>query len=294
MNHPSAQSTEAPGPPQRKRSSHAEERRDADACRFIVELVYERSRVQLHEGKQALIRARLGKRMRFHHCANLADYCDLLRASLDENEITQVVDALTTNFTSFLREEDHFRFLVDTALPELLGKQRRRFHVWSAACASGEEPYSLAFFLDEAFPLASGWDWHILATDISTKVLEHARVGVYAEDRLSNLPTAWLRKYFQKGMGQSTGQFKVKAHLRERITFRQVNLLELPEIKDEFDAVLCRNVMIYFDRATQQQLVTGISRHMAPSGYLMIGHSESLVGLPIPFRCLRPSYYQKL
>jgi chemotaxis protein methyltransferase CheR len=275
------------------RSAASEARRDSEACRFIVSLVYERSRVQLNEGKQALIRARLGKRMRALHCATLADYCDQIRSTHDDNEITHVVDALTTNFTSFLREEDHFRFLVEKALPERLGRQRRRFQIWSAACASGEEPYSLAFYLDAAFPLAEGWDWQILATDISTRVLHHAREAIYAEGRLETLPAAWLRKYFQKGIGKNDGNFRVKSHIRERISFRQANLLALPEITDQFEAVFCRNVMIYFDRPTQQQLVEALGRHIVPSGYLLIGHSESLVGLPIPFRCLRPSYYQK-
>lgn len=275
------------------RLASAERRRDAEACRFIVQLVYERSRVQLNEGKQALIRARLGKRMRALRYTCLADYCDHLRTHAGAEEITHVVDALTTNFTSFLREEDHFRFLVEKALPERLGRQPRRFHLWSAACASGEEPYSLAFYLDQTFPPADGWDWRILATDISTKVLGQAQAGIYPDSRLGSLPTAWLRKYFQRGVGTKEGLFRVKTQLRERITFRQVNLLELPDIPDRFEAVLCRNVMIYFDRNTQQQLVETLGRFLVPSGYLLIGHSESLVGLPIPFRCLRPSYYQK-
>jgi chemotaxis protein methyltransferase CheR len=274
-------------------SSRFAARRDAEACEFIIGLVYERSRIRLHEGKHALIRARLGKRMRLLGFGCLADYCEHLQSPSGQAEITHTVDALTTNFTSFLREEDHFRFVVDQALPGLLGTQRRRFHLWSAACASGEEPFSLAVFLDEKYPLAAGWDWQILATDISTKALARAEAAVYPADRLAGLPEPLLRRHFQRGVGASAGQFRVKSRLRERVTFRQLNLLGGAELSERFEVVLCRNVMIYFDRTTQEQLVTGLARFMVPLGYLLIGHSESLNGLAVPFRCLRPSYYQK-
>jgi chemotaxis protein methyltransferase CheR len=276
------------------RSARLASRRDEDACEFIIALIYERSRIRLHDGKQALIKARLGKRMRHHGCACLADYCEYLQRPGSGEELTHVVDALTTNFTNFLREEDHFQFLVDQALPALLGRSRRKFQLWSAACASGEEPFSLAFYLDEKYPLAEGWDWRILATDISTKALAKAEAAVYAADRLSGIPNAWLRKHFQKGSGQSEGLFRIKSRLRERICFRQLNLLGACDLPDRFEAILCRNVMIYFDRATQQQLVNNLGRFVGPGGYLLIGHSESLTGLPVPFRCLRPSYYQRL
>ena len=275
------------------RAARQASRRDEEACDFIIALIYERSRIRLHEGKQALIKARLGKRMRLQGFACLSDYCEYLQSPAGHDEVTHAVDALTTNFTNFLREEDHFRFLVDTALPTLLGKSRRKFHLWSAACASGEEPFSLAFYLDDKYPLAEGWDWRILATDISTKALAKAQAAIYASDRLEGLSDAWLRRYFQKGTGQSEGYFRIKSRLRERVTFRHVNLLGNYDFPERFEAILCRNVMIYFDRPTQQQLVTNLGRYVVPSGYLLIGHSESLTGLPVPFRCLRPSYYQR-
>ncbi len=274
------------------RTTRRELLREAEACSYVVDLVYERSRVRLHDGKQALIRARLGKRVRLHGFTCLADYCDWLRESPDSEEITHVVDALTTNFTNFLREEDHFRFLVQEALPARLGS-RRRFVLWSSACSTGEEPYSLAFYLESAFPVAEGWDWRILATDISTRALAKARAGIYPADRLEPLSPGWRRAFFQQGHGRATGLYRVKSRIRERLEFRHVNLLELPDIAETFEAILCRNVMIYFDRPTQQQLVASLASHLAPGGFLLIGHSESLVGLPLPFRCLRPSYYQK-
>ncbi len=260
---------------------------------YIIRLVYERSRIRLHDGKHALIRARLGKRMRLHGHGTLGEYCEFLRTRADEEEITHVVDALATNFTGFLRERDHFEFVVNEALPALLGAVPRRFHVWSAACSTGEEPYSLAFYLAEHRPVAAGWDWQILATDISTKALAKATEAVYAEDRLTALPPEWLRRCFQRGHGAYEGYYRVKPGLRERVQFGQVNLLSGIEMDRKFEVILCRNVMIYFDRPTQQQLVGQLVRHLVPQGFLITGHSESLNGLPVGLRCLRPSIYQK-
>jgi len=209
-----------------------------------------------------------------------------------EEELTHMVDALTTNYTQFLREKDHFEFLVGTALPGAV-KGRKRFNVWSAACATGEEPYSIAFYLNEYFPTVGAWDWNVHATDISTKALDKARQAVYPQDRLSSLPQEWWRKYFQKGLREWDGHYRVKPQLRERIHFRQINLLGNYTFPEPFEVIFCRNVMIYFDRPTQEQLVQRLAQFLIPGGYLLIGHSESLNGLNIGLRCLKPSIYQK-
>ena len=265
---------------------------DAQAYQYISALVYERSRIRLDESKKQLISTRLGKRLRHLGLTSLSDYCHVLRAPDQEDEITQVINALSTNFTHFMREPDHFRFLVQQALPSVLGK-RRQFKVWSAACSTGEEPYTISFFLSEHFPPEAGWDWQLLATDVSTKALNKAIPGVYPADRLQELPQEWRRKYFQRGFGEWEGQFRVKAALRDRIRFQQLNLLGQYSFRETYDVIFCRNVMIYFDRPTQEQLVNQLGRMIAPKGYLLIGHSESLNGLSVPFDCLRPSIYQK-
>lgn len=267
---------------------------EAEALEYIIALVYERSRIRLHDGKQSLIKARLGKRMRRLGLGSLPEYCDFLRRPGHEEEAVHALDALTTNFTNFLREEDHFRFMVEQALPALLDRGRRRFHIWSAACATGEEPYSIAFYLQEHFPLMAGWDWHILATDISTKALNHAAQGIYPEARLQTLPPRWVRKYFRRGLGAWAGYYQVKPQLAERVEFRQHNLLSSARFAEPFLVVFCRNVMIYFDRPTQEQLVQQLSRSLADHGFLLIGHSESLAGMPLKLRCLRPSIYQRI
>ncbi len=268
--------------------------RESEAYEYIIDLIYERCRINLHDGKEQLIKARLGKRMRHHGIESLADYCDFLRTQADEDEFTRVVDALTTNFTNFLREEDHFQFMVQKALPAVLAKRQRRFQVWSAASSSGEEPYSIAMYLAEHFPPAQHWDWRITASDISTKVLAVAERGVYAEERVQAIPHEWLRKYFQKGVGKWTGYYRVKSALLERVAFSQVNLIESYRHSQPFELIFCRNVMIYFDRPTQEQLVNRLCQFLVPQGHLFIGHSESLTGLKVPLRCVRPSIYQRV
>ncbi len=266
---------------------------EARACRFIADLIYERCRIRLHDGKDALIKARLGKRMRKHGFAELADYCEFLRTQPDDEEMTCVVDALTTNFTNFLREPDHFTFLVDQVLPSIVPPGRKKFDIWCAASSSGEEPYSIALYLAERYPPASGWDWRITASDISTRVLDQARLGVYPAERLHSIPRDWVRKYFQKGVGKWEGRCRIKPEIAERISFCRINLIEAYTHTQPFEIIFCRNVLIYFDRPTQEQLVRRLSENLVPNGYLLIGHSESLNGMNLPLRCLRPSVYQR-
>lgn len=266
---------------------------ETEACRYIATLVYDRCRIRLHDGKEALIQSRLGKRIRAHGFQSLPQYCEFLRTRADEDEFTQVIDALSTNFTHFLREPEHFKVMTETALPAVLTGRSKKFSIWSAASSSGEEPYSIAFHLAEKYPVASGWDWHITASDISTKVLAKAQAAIYPAERLESIPMEWVRKYFDKGAGQWEGQCRVKQDIARRVSFRQINLIEPYDHTQLFEVIFCRNVMIYFDRATQEQLVNRLARFLVPGGYLFIGHSESLNGMNVPLRCLRPSIYQR-
>jgi chemotaxis protein methyltransferase CheR len=266
---------------------------ESEACQYIIELMYDRCRVRLHDGKEALIRARLGKRIRQYGFAGLTEYCNFLRTRGSEEEFTWVVDALTTNFTNFLREEDHFQYLTSEALPSLLAPGQSQFRVWSAAASSGEEAYTIALYLSEHYPPNQGWDWRITASDVSTKMIESARLGIYPEARVRAVPRPWLRKYFQKGVGSWAGQYRVKSCVAERIDFRQINLVESYSHPALMEVVFCRNVMIYFDRATQEQIVNRICRFLRPEGFLLTGHSESLQGLNVPLRRLQPSVYQR-
>ncbi|MBI1839715.1 MAG: protein-glutamate O-methyltransferase CheR [Verrucomicrobia bacterium] len=265
---------------------------EASALEYIVHSIYEKSRIRLQDGKQSLIKARLGKRMRKTGYEKLSDYAEFLRTKAGDEEWTMVVDALTTNFTNFLREEDHFQFLVKHAIPSMLSPGQSRFQVWSAACSTGEEPYTIAFYLSEKFPLTEQWSWNITASDISTKVLAAARQAIYTQEKVETIPQDWRRRYLQMGQGEWEGHYRVKPAIAERVRFQQVNLIENYRHPEPFEVVFCRNVMIYFDRPTQEALVQRLCKFIKPGGYLLIGHSESLNGLKVPLRCLKPSIYQ--
>jgi chemotaxis protein methyltransferase CheR len=262
---------------------------------FIRSLVYERSRISLGPDKRELVSARLGKRLRATNTPSLGAYCELLQAPNAEEELGNLIDAISTNHTFFFREQAHFDFLRDTIVPEMSARARAerwgRFLVWSAACSSGEEPYSIAMTLAGLLPV---WPWHIEATDISRRILARADAAIYPWESVGRLSPDTIKSHFQRGYGPQDGLYRVKPGLRERVSFRHLNLLEgeLPSA-DPFHVIFCRNVMIYFDRPTQEQLVTRLARRLVPGGYLLVGHSESLTHIHHGLRMVRPAIYQK-
>ena len=186
----------------------------------------------------------------------------------------------------------------DTILPTVVkaGERGRAqsFRVWSAASSSGEEPYSIAIQLHDFFSRQPGWDWKIDATDISTRILEKARAAIYPEDRLKEVPSEWMRPCFQKGTGEWEGHYRVRTAVREKVEFHHLNLLQPTyPFNQLFNVIWCRNVMIYFDRETQEQLVNKLAERLVPGGWLLIGHSESLTGLKHPLKAIKPAIYQK-
>lgn len=268
---------------------------DAAQYEFIRHLVYDQSRINLGPDKKELVSSRLGKRLRALNLDSIADYCNFLRSPSGEDEVAGLLDVISTNVTDFFREANHFDFLTSTVIPEWRKNRRQpdTFHVWSAACSSGEEPYTIAIVLAEALAGTSD-DWRVLATDISNPVLKKAGQAVYRRERLK-LPNAdLLRRYFQKGVGSWEGHFRVKNGLREKVEFRRVNLIQWPyPFTDKFNAIFCRNVMIYFDRKTQEQLIPRLAEQLIPGGHLFVGHSESFVGIEHGLLSLRPSVYRK-
>lgn len=264
---------------------------------FICRLVYDRSRIHLGPDKKALVSGRLTKRLRQLQLPDFDEYCQLLRSPAGETELRFLIDRISTNHTTFFREAKHFDFLREIVFPQWRarpGAKREPFRFWSAACSSGEEPYSLAIQLAEYLAPASSNAWSIEASDISTRVLDMAFAGVYETERLAGLRKEWLRRYFQKGVRDWVGHFRIKEELRERVRFHQLNLLEnnYPFTKP-FDVIFCRNVMIYFDRPTQEALVGYLAERLVPGGYLMVGHSESLSGVKHPLQLVQPAIYLK-
>ena len=261
-------------------------------------IIYETSRIALNDGKKELLRARLGKILRRRGITSFREYLALVEEDRTGEELTLLLDAISTNLTSFFREADHFRFIETTVVPVLgttrKAKGERKIRAWSAGCSSGEEPYSLAITLIEALEDAAGWDIRLLATDISTKVLAMARNGLYSSDRIKTVPPQMVARHFVAEAG-SDGQklFRVAPAVRGLVTFGHLNLLDPYPFNGPFDFIFCRNVMIYFDKKTQESLVNGFHRYLADGGYLFIGHSESLNGVAHPFKYVRPSVYRK-
>jgi chemotaxis protein methyltransferase CheR len=263
---------------------------------FIRSLVYERSRINLGPDKRQLVSARLGKRLRATNLPTLTEYCRLLQTPGAEQELGHLIDAISTNHTFFFREMAHFDFLRTQVVPEMVQRSRTerwpKFRVWSAACSSGEEPYSIAMTLAGALPT---WPWQIEATDISRRILARATAAIYSGEAVSRLPVDLMRTHFQRGFGPQAGNYRVKAALRERVNFHHLNLLDgQPPFAEPFHVIFCRNVMIYFDQATQEQLVERLGRWLVPGGYLFVGHSESLTHLRHSLQVVKPAVYRKI
>lgn len=258
-------------------------------------LIYEKTGINLSAEKKELLHARLGKRLRACNISSFEEYYNLVVRDQSGAEFTQFINSVSTNFTSFFRELNHFKALENTIIPQIhsLSENRRPLQIWSAACSSGEEPYTLAIVLEEYFQRVPGKGYRITATDISTRVLEQARKGIYPADRIDKVPDQFLRRYFQRGIGKSTGFFKVKEEIRQRITFRHFNLMERFPWQNEMDIIFCRNVMIYFDRRTQQQLVEKFYDCLVSGGFLIIGHSESISSLNHRFQQLEATIFRK-
>lgn len=258
--------------------------------RAIVALVYEASGITLHDGKRELVAARLQKRMRQLALPSYHAYLSRVRQDASGEELTLLLNAICTNHTSFFREPQHFEFLTEEVVPALGEKARSTgLDIWCAASSTGEEPVTIAMTLLEAgVP-----DFRLLATDLSTRVLETARQGVYGRERADAIAPALLRKYFDRGLGQQEGLVRVRPEVRRTIEYRPFNLVA-PEPSDQrYDVIFCRNVMIYFDKSVQQRVVSMLEQRLAPGGYLFISHSESLNGIAHRMRWAAPAVYRK-
>lgn len=264
---------------------------------FICRLVYEKSRISLGRDKKILVTSRLAKRLRQLKLEGYGEYCQLLRSPAGEEELRYLIDRISTNHTNFFREIKHFDFLRDKILPAWRTNPQSKgetFRIWSAASSTGEEPYTIAIHLAEHLAPAESGAWEIEATDISTRVLDIARKGIYESDRLSGMSPELVRRYFQKGMREWEGQFRVKDALRQRVQFHHLNLLEPPyPFAKLFHVIFCRNVMIYFDRPTQEALVSHLTEKLVPGGHLLVGHSESLSGIKHALKLVQPAVYLK-
>jgi len=262
---------------------------------FLRDVVMEHSGISLGEQKRQLVYGRLTRRLRQLGLRSFAEYCGHVEQHLEE-ELGELINAITTNLTSFFRENHHFEHLAAHALPDIMKRNAgaRRLRLWSSACSTGEEPYSMAMTVAETMGSATGWDARILATDIDSQVIAKAKTGVYTEDRISDMPPARQRRWFRRGTGANSSKVKVNEDLQVLIAFRQLNLLQDWPMRGPFDIIFCRNVVIYFDKDTQRQLFDRFADMLVPNGYLYVGHSESLHRISERFKLIGKTIYQRI
>jgi len=267
---------------------------DAATFEAFRKIVYDKSGISLSENKQALVRTRIAKRMRELDIDDYRAYLKHLTDDKSKGELVQMLDVISTNVTSFFREPDHFE-VIGRVINEWMDAGQRRFRFWSAACSSGEEPYSLAMTLLDTVDGRRNVDMKILATDISTRVLDKCRKAVYPEEKLKTVPRALKQRYFEAHRnGGDSLLYTVKGAAKDLVMFKRLNLSTPPfPMRGPLDIVLCRNVMIYFDNTVRKRLLAEIHRLLKPGGYLMVGHSESLTGLADYLKPVKPSVYIK-
>lgn len=257
----------------------------------IRDLLYRVCGIDLGEGKRGLVQTRLFARLRELQLQDYGEYLDYVLSDPSGHELSVMVDRLSTNKTDFFRESQHFDFLCSQVLPAVLDRGAP-LRIWSAACSSGEEPYTIAMALHEAVPDLERRDTRILATDVSSRVLQHARRGVYSAGAVERVPPQLRQRYFRR-LEDPTDSYQVHPSIRRYITFARLNLIEPWPMHGPFEVVFCRNVMIYFDLPTQEKLVNRLWELLEDGGYLFIGHSESLNRLTHRFRYIGPSIYRK-
>lgn len=263
---------------------------------YVLELIYRLTGIAMTASKRLLVERRIMSRMEALSLPTFEDYADLLKRR-DPTEVELFTNAVTTNLTSFFRENHHFEFLQQTFLPDQVKLKKngdRKIRLWSAGCSTGEEPYSIAMSLRENVPDIDSWDVKVLCTDIDSEVLAKCEAGVYASDRVEGMSEQRVKKWFQHGTGAQGRFVKVKPKLQELLVFRRLNLMDQWPFSGKLDLIFCRNVMIYFDKPTQQMLVDKFAKYLAPNGYLIVGHSESLVRNTTDFELLGRTIYKKV
>jgi chemotaxis protein methyltransferase CheR len=256
----------------------------------IAAMLFRKAGIRLADNKRELVCGRLNPRLRHLGLDGFASYRALIEAPEGQDECLEMVNALTTNLTSFFREPHHFRYLADEVLKDFRGRADRRLRIWSAACSSGEEPYSIAMTLRQVLRGAEPRDARILATDIDTNMIATAELGCYSADRAAGIPDGMGRLVVRR----PDGGVEMSEALQRLITFKPLNLLGAWPMRGKFDAVFCRNVVIYFDKPTQRALFDRIADVLVPGGTLFIGHSESLFRVSDRFESLGHTIYRKV
>ncbi|WP_136526653.1 CheR family methyltransferase [Geomonas ferrireducens] len=262
----------------------------------LSRFIYDTCGIKMPDVKKTMLEARLQKRLRSLGMHSFTDYCDFLfsQEGLDR-ELVPMLDMVTTNKTDFFREPDHFHYLTHTVLPEWVKRHPGgTLAIWSAGCSSGEEPYTLAMVLSEFAARNPGFDFKILATDISTRVLDKAKTAIYTESQVEPVAIELKKKYLLRSKDRASGMVRIVPELRAKVNFRRLNFMDDDfGMREHLDIIFCRNVIIYFDRQTQERLLQRFHRNMKPGSYIFMGHSETLSGLDVPLVSVYPTVYRK-
>lgn len=262
---------------------------------FLRAIVNQCTGIVVADEKIDMFYSRLARRIRHLGLADFKQYCERIRNEKDGAEVGHLINAITTNLTSFYREGYHFEYLSNILVPEMKSghPDKRKLRIWSAGCSSGEEPYSIAATLNHLGLVAEGWDVGILATDIDSNVLAHGAKGIYSMEQLSSVPEQYLQSGFLRGKGSSFGKVRVKPEVRDLVDFSHLNLNSSWSLPEPVDIVFCRNVIIYFDKESKKKLVNRIADNLNPGGFLFIGHSESLFRVTDQFELVGKTIYRK-
>jgi chemotaxis protein methyltransferase CheR len=266
------------------------------AYAFLASLVHDRSRIQLGADRQSLVAGRLARRLRELGLTDYDAYCRLLESPAAEEEVERLIEMVATNHTHFFRESAHFDVLAREVLPRLAAERGAAapLAVWSAAASSGEEPYTLAIVLAEFAARHPGLPWRVHASDISRRMLDRCRAGIYEAEKVVLPDESLLRRHFLRGFGEREGYYRVRPELRGRVSVDRINLFQPAyPLQPGLDVIFCRNVMIYFDPASRQELLDRLAAMLAPGGYLFVGHAESLLGLRHQLQAAWPSVYRR-
>ena len=254
--------------------------------------------IKMPPSKKIMVQARLKKRLRELNMVSFEDYLKYVFSKEGmSSEIIHVFDVISTNKTDFYREPTHFKFLTDVVLPQFAKQNtNKKFKVWSAACSSGEEPYTIGITVSEFLEGNQRFDFEVHGTDISTQILKLAVNGIYTESRVKPaIPDYLMRKYFMRSRDLTKKTYRVVPELRNKMKFSRLNFMdETYALPEKYDVAFCRNVLIYFDRPTQEKVVEKITRYLKPGGYFFHGHSESLMGMDLPLKCVKPTIFQKI
>ncbi|MDY6801857.1 MAG: CheR family methyltransferase [Bacteroidota bacterium] len=264
----------------------------------LSKFIFLQSGIKMPPVKKVMLQSRLQKRLRELKITSFKEYADFVFSEDGhKNEIIHMLDVVSTNKTDFYREPVHFDFLTQTILPEFVATNNynKNFKVWSAGCSSGEEPYTIAITLNEFKNNYSYFDFSILGTDISSQILQKAFLAVFKEERIVNIPLELKRKYFLRSKDRMNKTVRVIKDLRDKVEYRRLNFMdEAYNLSDVYDVIFCRNVLIYFNRDTQEQVINKLCNKLKKGGYLFIGHSESILGMDVPLQQIKPTIFKRI